>query len=567
MTDVMEVLFSALNRMARRPGPEAIAGVSQALRAFAGSADRELVLNLESRLLSRQKEREALFEAILRAPDSAADFTSRFADVAHEIGDAAILLFVEESVDTLVTHFEAGRVALAEVVIHLLGGEDPSLPGRVAVRVYHNDRWGDVPRRLWDRREIASDHPLLAAIALSEFAPVKIAFGSPAAWEASPMFAYHPERYRQTRPHAGSVTHIVKGAAEALVYNSDFERLKAQVKVGLNETCARFPLRACLKYANEPGSLRANVELNLAAYFAAYAKAGRQIFQLPQALVDQLRQTDASDVPVQMIRAPYKACYIHFGRQADLEFADGWCVDGVYVRQPSSPEGLCLSVTCAPPSVGSGRSEWAFRAEPSYTLDFIGESYGLDVGAAIDLQVSSLVNDLQKIVDDAPAEIRRLAVEQPNVVYRSGEGAEIRLAYIKGCMPALRAAISLAVNALCYLTAYPDDIAAGYPESAPEDLRQQFSQGDASTSQRAKRSLDKLGFSEVRIAGQRLLRQSGESAGDGDGERATHWRRGHWRRQPFGPGRMLRKLVWVMPVLVGAGSEDENAPGHVYLVD
>lgn len=44
--------------------------------------------------------------------------------------------------------------------------------------------------------------------------------------------------------------------------------------------------------------------------------------------------------------------------------------------------------------------------------------------------------------------------------------------------------------------------------------------------------------------------RSGESTGTISGPR-MHWRRGHVRNQPHGPGRALRKLIWVEPVLVG----------------
>jgi len=52
--------------------------------------------------------------------------------------------------------------------------------------------------------------------------------------------------------------------------------------------------------------------------------------------------------------------------------------------------------------------------------------------------------------------------------------------------------------------------------------------------------------------------------GTGD-EVSTHWRRGHWRRQPHGKDRKSIKLVWIKPVLVRA---DKGAPtaGHVYNV-
>ena len=33
----------------------------------------------------------------------------------------------------------------------------------------------------------------------------------------------------------------------------------------------------------------------------------------------------------------------------------------------------------------------------------------------------------------------------------------------------------------------------------------------------------------------------------------SHWRRGHWRRQPIGEGRTERKLVWIEPMLINGG--------------
>jgi hypothetical protein len=32
----------------------------------------------------------------------------------------------------------------------------------------------------------------------------------------------------------------------------------------------------------------------------------------------------------------------------------------------------------------------------------------------------------------------------------------------------------------------------------------------------------------------------------------THWRRGHWRQQPYGEGRSERRLAWIKPTLVGS---------------
>lgn len=48
-------------------------------------------------------------------------------------------------------------------------------------------------------------------------------------------------------------------------------------------------------------------------------------------------------------------------------------------------------------------------------------------------------------------------------------------------------------------------------------------------------------------------------SGQGSSPR-LHWRRGHWRQQPYGPGHQLRKHVWIEPMLVAAGST--NGASH-----
>ncbi len=42
-----------------------------------------------------------------------------------------------------------------------------------------------------------------------------------------------------------------------------------------------------------------------------------------------------------------------------------------------------------------------------------------------------------------------------------------------------------------------------------------------------------------------------------------HWRRGHIRSQPHGPGRMQRKLIWIEPMLVGMDHQEAGKVGSV----
>ncbi|RYD25057.1 MAG: hypothetical protein EOP86_27825 [Verrucomicrobiaceae bacterium] len=78
----------------------------------------------------------------------------------------------------------------------------------------------------------------------------------------------------------------------------------------------------------------------------------------------------------------------------------------------------------------------------------------------------------------------------------------------------------------------------------PEYLEGSF---DVGTHASAARS----GWTPVRWAGRGHRHNvTGEGDATGAGVR-LHWRRGHFRSQPHGEGRTLRKLIWLEPVLVG----------------
>ena len=53
---------------------------------------------------------------------------------------------------------------------------------------------------------------------------------------------------------------------------------------------------------------------------------------------------------------------------------------------------------------------------------------------------------------------------------------------------------------------------------------------------------------------------SGASKGVVGGGVAPHWRRGHFRLQPYGAGNQQRKLIFVAPVLIHAEQLQDNLP-------
>lgn len=135
--------------------------------------------------------------------------------------------------------------------------------------------------------------------------------------------------------------------------------------------------------------------------------------------------------------------------------------------------------------------------------------------------------------------------------------------------PLLRAALQLIVNTLFYLAAEPEDVHEGWAADAPISIIEQAQNASAKpgTRKSAENSLKNMGYLKVRYVGKRY----GESSGaHGIGEAvatgrllATHIRRGHFRRQPYGPENALRKTIFVAPVVVNANRSGDS-PGRIY---
>jgi hypothetical protein len=92
------------------------------------------------------------------------------------------------------------------------------------------------------------------------------------------------------------------------------------------------------------------------------------------------------------------------------------------------------------------------------------------------------------------------------------------------------------------------------PESHTRHMRNACRKNDGKA-ERARRLLNAeinlIEFEQDVVVYERQDTNSHESEGDGSSKR-PHWRRGHFRRQPFGHARSSRKLIFVKPVLVNA---------------
>jgi hypothetical protein len=121
---------------------------------------------------------------------------------------------------------------------------------------------------------------------------------------------------------------------------------------------------------------------------------------------------------------------------------------------------------------------------------------------------------------------------------------------------------------LFYLAAEPDDIYEDWDSEAPVDLIQQTHSEKFGTRKTAENTLSSKGYMKVRYVGSQYAKSSSakeiSDAFSSGRTVQTHFRRGHFRRQPHGPENSLRKTVFIAPVVVNAGQGELQ--GRIYEV-
>lgn len=392
--------------------------------------------------------------------------------------------------------------------------------------------------------------------------------------KTGPMYRYHPERMKVSRGYLKKALEMWGGGVfrsqdHALeVMNKQFGLIMKDV----NDALLDFGLR---EKGKDKGMQAMYAEHDLMQLTQAFAGEGRQIFDLPRRLVDMLANSDSDDLQVSQLKAPYRMQYIHVGPRDGIEFDSGWRFDGAYVI--ASPENVAMYLTSVPDAPEDLR-KWVYRAEPAFKFVFEADDLVLDIGTAVDVSVARWLARLEEERDGAPerqadAEVlaSELGLGAGAVVVVTGQRVADEKERILSRKEAAHAALTIVVNALCYLTAYPDDIERQWQPEAPRGLIEELTEGKTpGARRRAEMSLNSQGYGIVHLCGMHFRSEQDvgtEVDGFGVGVR-THWRRGHFRNQPHGPQRSLRKLVWIMPLLVNSEQllPGEEVPGRIYRI-
>lgn len=390
----------------------------------------------------------------------------------------------------------------------------------------------------------------------------------------SALFAYHPQRMRNHHPlgkvlaqRAASDRGFTIGVIEtAMTFLSD----------GMQPYLAKARLRERVK-----APARQEMDFaNLAPFYADFHHYGKQIFDFPPEMVSLFSRTDVDGIPLEAIRLPHESFYMHFGPQRELQTEDGWIPDGAYVARAGEGEQqviqICLTFA---PAVPQDYVRFFDHPEPCYVQAITADRMKIGVGEAVDLVLAEKLEELArqqeqgtKGFEQARADLA-LELEEAGVEVRdrtsanaTGERDRIRKLHL-----AWQTMLRLVVNGIAYLSAYPEDSETRWPQGAPTALTAVFKDGNYKAKSKATGKLAELGYAAINYCGTSFRKAppatgAEPATGQQVGESFT-WVRGHWRRQPYGENRSLRRLTWLMPhrrTVPGADPDAEH--GHVYLV-
>ena len=284
-----------------------------------------------------------------------------------------------------------------------------------------------------------------------------------------------------------------------------------------------------------------------------------QLYCFNENLIEAFKNSSALELSIDNLKFPFENSYFHFGTQIEMPLHDGRLfVEGAYVFFNKTSLRITLCGTWKEELENKNMLPWHQRGNECYDLRILASNYSLPLETAINNALATDIEDLKR------SEVQLVSQKIPFI---ESQSSNIFITAHNQNQESYKKAISLITNALCYLTAYPNDDKLMWQHHAPRKLVNLAESGTQKEKTRASSKLKSLGFSIIHQIGDKFSEQFNKTqSSENSSNRRAHWRRGHWRMQPYGPNHSLRKLIWLTPVMIGI-STDVDDLSRVRLVD
>ena len=288
---------------------------------------------------------------------------------------------------------------------------------------------------------------------------------------------------------------------------------------------------------------------------AQFEGNGRQIFDLHDRLTELLAHTDVKDATLSDLHTPYEAFFVRFGLQEQIRLpfdeAAGTFeyVDGAYVAYAPWDETGAKRLKVGFATVHSDGRQVGY---PGMFFDLLPHELQMAVPEAIE---ASMKRRLQDDADDPSDDDNSRALKS----YLRAD--------IEDSAVLMRHCSALLFNCLFYLESIEHHLPEPSPgRDTPPDRVAKWMNSPAKR-YKLNSALTSDGFAVVRLVGGEVDGPPAQASGGIGGGVRVHWRRGHWRMQPYGQQRASRRRIWIKPILVGSdlASGPDASHGHIYV--
>jgi len=348
---------------------------------------------------------------------------------------------------------------------------------------------------------------------------------------------FYPHHFKKTRAYSKAYIAEMTEAITAGTLNP---------KIGF-DISAKHIAKAYFDQGMSRSEFEANVhgytvENQIALAYGEWMNAGSALYVFEPELADALQQTRVGEITLSDVQFPFDHAYIHFGPRPDLVLHTGAMVTGAFVLWYPG-QALRIMLTAPLPD----EAPLASRAAEAYELRILAQRFDMKLDQAI-------AQALEDDYDDVRIAVEKMSAQNAGRAQANKNAGDFFMERHSLNKNVFSRSVELIVNALCYITAFPEDTQEGWPATAPEKLTSKAETGTPKEKARAQSKLYALGHLRVRRVGMDFAKAMRKPTGG----ITPHWRTGHWRPQAYGPKHSLRKIIWVRPTRVMGGAVSDE---------
>jgi hypothetical protein len=384
--------------------------------------------------------------------------------------------------------------------------------------------------------------------------------------QKNPRWAkFHPSRMLKTRPALRALPSPEK-MIQGAMSQTEFERV---VETRKREECLEtLAYSIPARHARDRLPFQNDIDACLAAY--THRASGGAIYVLPERLVEEFSNTDFDDVRVGDLKLPFDNLFIKFTPPEPLYLAEGAPVDGCYIVKQM--DEYFVSVTSYWEGVDYVRSIPLTTLDLRFNLHLPAEDAEISINAAVEKGIEAFMKENSPPTEDLSQMVTRPDGTTCYVEDVRAKSRKRRIEVFQSQEPVFRACLNIIINAACFISFRPEDITEEWDGEVPEWVIEALNDPKGTRRSRdrkrdAYRHISNSDYTRIKICGKNLFADFPHSGATGHcvSPRA-HWRRGHWRRQRYGPALAFVIPRWIRPTIV----KKDNSPlveSRIYDVD